>query len=391
MNARLVDWSLAAAVGVAFASGLLSLVSGRPEDWWVFTLHGVAGLWLLPLTAYKLIRVWPRLVRPAAWDRRTILGIAAVAITALTLITGVLWTTGGTLVVAGYNLLNWHIIFGLLLTTAVSAHMIARARPLARRRTGEAARAYVNRLLNPFQLLRPLTNRRQALRWSALVLAAVALWPAKNAAARALDTPGGRRRFTGSREVGSFGGNGAFPYVIWAADRPRPLDVAAWRLRVGGAVAAPYALSYADLLASPVPPLEEGPGVVGLPVVELEATLDCTGGFFTRQRWGGVLIGDLLERAGPLPSAQYVRFVSVTGYRWSLPLEEARAALVATHIGGAPLDHGHGFPARMVAPGRRGFEWVKWLVAVELLEEPDPSQLLVIWTSGLTSEGSRQS
>ncbi|HWQ13923.1 MAG TPA: molybdopterin-binding oxidoreductase, partial [Roseiflexaceae bacterium] len=148
MSARVTDWSLALVVAVAFGSGLLSLVSGRPEDWWVFVLHGVAGLWLLPLTTWKLWRVWPRLIRPAAWDRRTPLGVVALLVVLLTLGSGIWWASGGELVLAGYNLLNWHIIFGVLLTAAVSAHMVARARPLARRH---------------------LRGRRQALRWGGLL------------------------------------------------------------------------------------------------------------------------------------------------------------------------------------------------------------------------------
>jgi DMSO/TMAO reductase YedYZ molybdopterin-dependent catalytic subunit len=354
MNARVTDWSLALAVTIAFASGLTSLVAGRAEQWWVFALHGVAGLWLLPLTIYKLVRVWPRLLRPAAWDRRTAIGLATLLLTALVLTTGILWTTGGTLVVAGYNLLNWHIIFGLLLTAAVSAHMVARARPLARRH---------------------LHGRRQVLRWSAMVVAATALWPAKNAVAQAFALPGGRRRFTGSRERGSFGGNGAFPFVSWAFDRPLPLDTARWQLDIRGAVKTPFRLDYAALASDFVR-------------VEREMVLDCTGGFYTTQRWSGVPVVELLGRAAPLPDARFVRFVSITGYRWSLPIAEAQNALLATHLGGEPLAHGHGFPARLVAPGRRGFEWVKWLVAVEVLTEPDPGQLLAIWTSGLSDAGS---
>jgi DMSO/TMAO reductase YedYZ molybdopterin-dependent catalytic subunit len=143
-------------------------------------------------------------------------------------------------------------------------------------------------------------------------------------------------------------------------------------------VAAPFELAYAELV-----PDETAKDDRPIELRELEAILDCTGGFYTAQRWRGVRVADLLARAQPLPTARYVRFVSITGYRWSLPLGEAGGALVATHIGDQPLAHGHGFPARLVAPGRRGFEWVKWLVALEVLEQPDPGQLVAIWTSGL--------
>jgi DMSO/TMAO reductase YedYZ molybdopterin-dependent catalytic subunit len=352
MSPRLTDWSLAYGVALAFASGLVSLVSGRPEDWWVFALHGVVGLWLLPLTLIKLWRVWPRLSDTRCWDRRTVFGLLTTLLVLLALGTGLWWTTGGTLVVAGYNLLNWHIVFGLVLVVGVSAHMIARARPLRKR---------------------DVQGRRQLLRLGAIVAGGALAWLAKDGLVRAADTPASARRFTGSREIGSFGGNGAFPYVSWMADQPHPVEISRWRLRITGAVAHPYTLRYDDLQQF---------------ADELEATLDCTGGFFSTQRWRGAMIGRLLDRAEPLAGARWVSFVSVTGYRWSIPLDEARTALLATQLEGAPLAHGHGALARLVAPGRRGFEWVKWVEQIEVRREADPGQLVAIYASGFTQVGS---
>ena len=120
----------------------------------------------------------------------------------------------------------------------------------------------------------------------------------------------------------------------------------------------------------------------GGPDVTVSATLDCTSGWYTHQRWGGVRIGDLLAAAGASDDARYVRFTSVTGYRWSLPVAEARDALLATHVRGEPLSHGHGGPARLVAPDRRGFQWVKWVESVEVRERGDPTQWLVTLISG---------
>jgi Oxidoreductase molybdopterin binding domain len=42
----------------------------------------------------------------------------------------------------------------------------------------------------------------------------------------------------------------------------------------------------------------------------------------------------------------------------------------AGRAGGRPLAAGHGFPARLVAPGRRGFWWVKWVVSIEVDRAP---------------------
>lgn len=358
MRPRATDWSLALSVGAAFASGLWSLVAGRAEQWWIFALHGAAGLWLALLLVGKLRRVWGRIAprRDTGWpatyrDWRTYAGIATTLFALLALATGIGWTAGGELVLLGYNILNWHVIFGFALTLLVSLHMIVQARPLRRA---------------------DLRGRRQALRFGGLLLGGALLWPSKEWLQERLRLPGAARRFTGSREIGSFAGNGGFPTVSWMADRPRPLDPATWQLMVGGAVARPLALDYAAVVGDD----------------SLTATLDCTGGFYTTQEWRGVLVGRLLDQAGIDPTARWVRFVSVTGYRWSLPLAEARAALIATHVGGEALRHGHGGPARLVAPDQRGLVWVKWLVAIEARHEADPGQLLAINLSGLTPEGS---
>jgi DMSO/TMAO reductase YedYZ molybdopterin-dependent catalytic subunit len=39
-------------------------------------------------------------------------------------------------------------------------------------------------------------------------------------------------------------------------------------------------------------------------------------------------------------------------------------------VGGRPLSVGHGFPARLVAPGRRGFWWVKWVSEIDVDDSP---------------------
>ena len=70
-----------------------------------------------------------------------------------------------------------------------------------------------------------------------------------------------------------------------------------------------------------------------------------------------------------------------------LPLEEARAALLATHIDEEPLSYEHGFPLRLVAPGRRGFEWVKWITRIEVLTELDVGQVVSIFSSSFTDAG----
>jgi len=197
------------------------------------------------------------------------------------------------------------------------------------------------------------------------------LWPAQQLANQALRLPGVAERFTGSRDAGAHTGN-AFPSTSWVADAPLPITPNSWRLTIGGAVAHPYTLTYADLLAH---------------TDRLDAILDCTSGFYTLQTWQGARIGALLTAAHPHSDAIYVRVVSITGYRWSLPIAEANNALLATLVEGEPLIHDHGAPVRLVAPGRRGFQWVKWVTRIEALTTPDPGELLAIHTSSLTPAG----
>jgi len=98
----------------------------------------------------------------------------------------------------------------------------------------------------------------------------------------------------------------------------------------------------------------------------LTATLDCTGGFYSTQEWSGVRLDRLLGGA----SGASIRVISHTGYDRRFPLDEAPRLLLATSIGARPLDPGHGYPARLVSPDRRGFWWVKWVVAIEVDDLP---------------------
>ena len=99
----------------------------------------------------------------------------------------------------------------------------------------------------------------------------------------------------------------------------------------------------------------------------LRAVLDCTGGFWSEQDWAGVFLNRLVPDAA---GAWSVRVISRTGYDRRFPTAEASSLLLAMRFGDIPLDPGHGFPARLVAPDRRGFWWVKWVVAIELDDVP---------------------
>jgi DMSO/TMAO reductase YedYZ molybdopterin-dependent catalytic subunit len=343
MTPRGTDWSLALAVAAAAATGLLTIFAGTPGRGWVFAAHGTLGFAVGAVLVWKLRRVGPRLRHPSRWDARTGLGLAALVLVAGTLALGLAWSTGVEARVAGYNLLAVHDAAGAVLALAVLAHMAGRAKRPRRR---------------------DLADRRQLLTGAAVFGGALAVWALQRPVQRAVGARGGQRRFTGSYERGSFEGN-AFPTTSWVADDPRALDAGDYRLRIGGLVRRPRRLALNDL--------DRGD--------ELVATLDCTGGFYSTQRWRGARLGDVIADSRPAPSATHVRVVSVTGYRWGFSLEDARDMLLATHVGDEPLSHGHGAPVRLVAPGRRGFQWVKWVTALELHDGPDPGAIVTTVTS----------
>jgi DMSO/TMAO reductase YedYZ molybdopterin-dependent catalytic subunit len=340
---RGTDWGLALLVAFGLVSGLATWFAGSPGGAWVFGVHTLAGTALALLLVFKLRRVLPGVGARARRDSRTLRGLLALGLVLAVLVSGTVWSTAGRVGVAGYTVLFWHAALGAVLAAVVFAH----ARGWARRPRG-----------------RDLSDRRQFLTAAALGVGALAAWQLQRPVQRTLGVPGARRRFTGSYEAGSFTGN-AFPATSWVADRPRPL-AGGYRLTVAGRVRRPLALAAAEL--------DRGDA--------LTATLDCTGGFFSTQRWRGVSLGRLLDDACVGPGARHVRVISRTGYRWSFGLHDARALLLATHVGGEPLSHGHGAPCRLVAPGRRGGQWVKWVERVEVHDDPDPGAVAsTVWSS----------
>ena len=188
-------------------------------------------------------------------------------------------------------------------------------------------------------------DRRAFLSSTGLAAGAGVLWLGWEGVLRAVGSTGAKRRFTGSHERGSFDPQ-TMPVTSWFDDRVQHIPSDEWVLMVDG---RPLTLS--DLGR--------------LPTDDVSAILDCTSGWYAEQVWTGVRLDHLVAT-----DKQSINVTSATGYGRRFPVRDLDTMWLVTHAAGRPLSAGHGFPARIVAPGRRGFWWVKWVVAIEPSDVP---------------------
>ncbi len=139
------------------------------------------------------------------------------------------------------------------------------------------------------------------------------------------------------------------------------VDTRTWRFFVRGAVDRPFELTWEELLA--------------LPRQETLCDIHCV----TRwsrfdNRFEGVPLGPLLERAGVGPRASHVLVHAEHGFTTNLPLEDLRRPgnLLALRHNGSDLAPEHGGPVRLLVPHLYFWKSAKWVRGFEFLEEDYP-------------------
>jgi DMSO/TMAO reductase YedYZ molybdopterin-dependent catalytic subunit len=334
MGPRRTNLVLLIVLVAALATGVLAFAAGT---WWgrpVVVAHGLAGLAVLVLAPWKSVVVRRGLARRSGPGRSASVAFGVLVLAAVA--AGLAHATGAAASLGPVSAMQVHVGAALAAVPLLAWHAAARGGPRARRAD---------------------LSRRALLRAGAVAGGAGLLLLAVEGATRLAGLPGARRRFTGSLPVAD---PARIPVTQWLDDRVQVLDPAAWRLRVtAGATTRDW--TYAELAAF-------GDRV--------EAVLDCTGGWYARAIWEGARLDRLLPPGatgsgdGGSAAAGSVVVISATGYRRRLPLADAGGLLLATRLDGRPLSAGHGFPARLVAPGRRGFWWVKWVTSIDL--DPAP-------------------
>jgi DMSO/TMAO reductase YedYZ molybdopterin-dependent catalytic subunit len=301
-SGRLTNLGLLGLLSLAFVSGWVAFeLSGQPAGA-VLVLHGGAGVAIVLLVPWKSM-VARRGLRRARPMRWASLVVVVGVLVSLTF--GFLHSVGRAYF-GSLTAMDFHVGAALAVAPFVVWHVLAR----------------------PVKLRPADLSRRNFLKGAALfgasVLAVVAL-------------PGARRAPTGSYQAAN-----ALP-TTWMFDSPPAIDVSGFHLVVAG-----RQWPYSELLT-----FDD----------RVTAVLDCTGGWYSEQEWEGVWLHRLLPAAAAGASSLNVR--SHTGYSRRFATADASGLLLATRLDGVALDTGNGFPVRLVAPGRRGFVWVKWVTYVD--------------------------
>ena len=135
-----------------------------------------------------------------------------------------------------------------------------------------------------------------------------------------------------------------------------------WRLRIDGRVDNPTTYTFDQLAALPG-------------VTMQEATVSCISndigdGLVSNAVWTGISLRSLLEAAGLQQPTVKVVFYGADNYTDTIYLDKALdgKTFVAWEMNGAPLPKRHGFPVRLIVPGRFGEKSVKWVTRIEVVD-----------------------
>lgn len=144
-----------------------------------------------------------------------------------------------------------------------------------------------------------------------------------------------------------------FP-VTWNGGQPIKVDTNEYRLRIDGDVSNPLELTLGELHA--------------MLNVQKTVRIICITRWSADVPWEGIPLSYLLTQAGAsLKNIDHLTVESVRGYYFTTMSSDEVANpdnMIALKAGGAPLTIEHGYPARLVAPSKLGWDWVKYVARI---------------------------
>lgn len=347
---------------VCFATGLFSHYLQQPLPWmrfptrpvsiygWTQGIHIIVGIAIFPLLFGKLWTVYPRLFSwPPFTSPRELLERASIAVLvasallepALGLVNTYQWYPWPFSFRRAHFGLAWVIVGALAVHIAVKLPTIIRYWRVGQQRGGQQ---------QGVRSADATTSRRAFLVGiGASAVALVTLTAGQSFAAFAptnLFAP--RVKGSGPQSV-PVNHTAKQAAVIEAATDPR------WALTVS-AGSRSRTFSRAQL--------------ADLPQTEAELPIACVEGWSTTARWRGVRVKDVMALVdAPPDSALRVTSLQPHGnYRvmtMGAEFVQDPTTLVALELNGETLDLDHGFPARIISPGRPGVLQTKWLTSIE--------------------------
>jgi DMSO/TMAO reductase YedYZ molybdopterin-dependent catalytic subunit len=164
---------------------------------------------------------------------------------------------------------------------------------------------------------------------------------------------------TGQVEATEFQGTKLTPIkdqLLNAIQGTQNINQANYTLTIDGLVDHPITLSYADLEA--------------LPQVSELGTLECVEGWSYTAKWTGPSLSAILASAGVQTGAVIAIFYTADdsdGFT-SLDLSyiNTNNIILALKDNDITLPAANGFPVRVVATGKYGYKWAKWVTGIEV-------------------------
>lgn len=135
------------------------------------------------------------------------------------------------------------------------------------------------------------------------------------------------------------------------------IDLDTFELSIAGLVNSPFSLSWEEI--QELPTVNTG-----------NMIMYCIENWEVWGDWRGFLVMDLLEEASLQDKAKYVMFHCVDGYSTSLPIDYIKKydVMLSYEVNGKPLADMDGFPLRLIAFGKYGYKWAKWVNRLEALD-----------------------